>query len=338
MNPSSKDQLIEASVLPKTTDLDDNFQFKKVIDDIIDKIILKIEFETKVNYLYPKDVEEKEEPILPCYHGSFNASEIAALIGKNPNITKTQALYNLLIKNHKFKNAIDRLNVKLNLNKNKEIINKSIKKLCTDINRIANNATKLIVNDLDDLKIHIKSDIKIAMKNLDAINDKKLIDKIEAEMQSEIYKKRGVNLEAQALNEHEIDKNIQITRRNDKLYEYKSKNKLYKIYGRIDGFNDIENCIIEIKNRINRKEFIPSYDYIQCLIYMQLTSYKKCYLIECYADKSKKQTLIEWEKSCLKEIHDKLSELVIFIRKLTNKDVNDLVVRYSQEYLELNCV
>ena len=289
-------------------------EVNRLLNDLIEKVIQ--------NDL----IFNSSTPVMQNYFGSFNAHEIASLIGKNPNVSKDQALYSLLYRNPTFKQLIDKMNRELNLNQTKKKVEDSVKLFKREITDIANAIT---IQSDDDLKEIIRQTI---VSKLNANLDQTIISKIENEIKSEVFKLRGRILESQCLNEHEIDKNVKITKRNDKVYEHWCHYKTYKLIGKIDGMNENENCVIEVKNRMFKREIIPQYDYIQCVIYMKLTNKKKCYLIERNPDSTRRETLFEWSQEFFNFINNKLIELVYLIRKMTRKDLIDLIKSCNDNY------
>ena len=304
-------------------------EIRTLLNDMLDKIVKP----ERLNLLIRID----EQPILPNHYVCvFNASEVAVILNENPYVSKSRGLYEYLIKIYQFKKIMDGFNFISNLNKEEKIVKNVIKKFEPELKTIADAASGNLFYAIDELNSFISSNINIMVANLivsENIKSEKLASIIKSQFHSEVNKRRGNNLEHKSLDEIELNKNIRITRRNTEKFEKRSKNHLYKLVGKIDGFNENENCVIEVKNRLNKKEALPFYDYIQCIVYMRLTNTKKCNLYECYSDGFKNENLIEWNQTCFDNIDTKLTEFVNFVRRITKNDLHSLVRKYHEEYV-----
>ena len=226
-------------------------------------------------------IDNQDPAIIPNYHCAFNVSEVAIVIGENPHVSTTKALYEYLIKIPSFKRIIDRKNFQQNLNKEDKFVKNLIKTFEIPLKQIVSELIQKRLEDMDE------------------------------------------------------EKNIKITNRNTEKIEEWSRNKFYKLIGKVDGISIVnhEKCVIEVKNRMIKRDSLPIYDYIQCILYMKLTKTKKCYLYECYSDGSKKETLIEWNQEVYKNIDIKLTEFVNLIRQIRLEDINILIKKHQNEYV-----
>lgn len=85
------------------------------------------------------------------------------------------------------------------------------------------------------------------------------------------------------------------------FYKYQLTDDV-RLVGRIDGrLENDEETIVEIKNRRNRLfHRIPEYENIQIQVYMFLTGAPKCFFIERYNDKTKTYD-VEYDEAYFKE-------------------------------------
>lgn len=236
----------------------------------------------------------------------YNASEIAALINKNPYKTQDEIIHNILCKFKKVENKADLDNFKsiskddttklLDLFYKNSYLNKTQfndyleklnnvktedQKLKLDKN-IMENITKNCINTSNtnhclNLQKKIDENIDNVLKNKDNSELKKYLN-------GHINKKRGIKNEDKIIKEYSKKYNKKITDNNSKLYKIHLFDiEKYKIYicGKIDGIENDE--LIEVKNRKNRLfTFIPEYEQIQIQIYFKLTGLSTGKLIQNY--------------------------------------------------------
>ena len=236
----------------------------------------------------------------------YNASEIAALINKNPYKTSDEIIHNILCKLNKVENKTDLENFKsisktetkklLDLFLNNSYLNKEqVDTYLTTLNnikteddklkldkKIMENITKecVNINNTDDCK---KLQTKIDA-NIDSVLKEKDNSHIKNYMNGFINKKRGIKNEDKIIKEYSKKNKTKITDNNSKLYKIHlftiNKHNIY-ICGKIDGIENDE--LIEVKNRKNRLfTFIPEYEQIQIQIYFKLTGLTTGKLIQNY--------------------------------------------------------
>jgi hypothetical protein len=238
----------------------------------------------------------------------YNASDIAALINKNPYKTSDEIIHNILCKIKKVENKTD-------INKFKNINNDDTLKLLNLFNNnneitkkefdIYKNKLKNVKNEDDKLKLDKEIIEKVSKKcintektnecidlqkylenNIDKILDNKNTKEIKDYINGFINKKRGLQNEGKIIQQYSKKHKTNITDNNSKLYKLKLFSfDLYNIYicGKIDGIENDE--LIEVKNRKNRLfSYIPEYETIQIEVYFKLTGLKKGKLIQNYND------------------------------------------------------
>jgi len=233
----------------------------------------------------------------------FNASDIAALINKNPYKNSEDVIYDILCKINKEENKRE-LNKFNNISKNETInlLNNLYKseEISTDnLNKFKEKLEKVKSDEensrLNKELIEVISKDCVNAKNTDDClkKQKSLEDKIKKNLKRSnedignylngfINKKRGIKNEKQIIENFSKKNNVVIKENNSKLYKLKlftkNENSFY-ICGKIDGIED--DTLIEIKNRKNRLfSFIPEYEKIQVEIYLRLTNMKKGKLIQ----------------------------------------------------------
>ena len=275
------------------------------------------------------DDYDEDDYIDSKYTGKFTASEIAALIGKHEYRSVAQALYKILLKNEKFESLIEEVKRETN-NKNELIVNKYVYRASKDLKRIIEEVSE----DKKTTKIdsYIDDQISVIMSNMKISDqeDNLMARRVQKEMRSRVNMARGTKLEHLSLDQLELQHGIKVSKRNSKLYKYECKE--FILSGKIDGFDEENVCVIEVKNRVKYVENPPHYDMIQCVIYMKLTNSKKCLLVESFPDKAMRQTLLEWNQEEYDEIHENLCDLVKRVRKMTKTEVKELIKKYDADY------
>lgn len=179
-----------------------------------------------------------------------------------------------------------------------------------EVTSAVQNAIKNICKEEHRPKIIIEK----AMKNSEV---QKFI-KTNSEVQ-EVCKKintiRGSALEETSTNLFEKTYKAPILHRNSKCYIWKSDK--YLIAGRVDGLTD--DAIIETKTRRRVWKTIPEYDVIQLRCYMKLCNKQIGYLNEQFPDGTSRSTKIEWNDSEWNDIQVAISCAIIEFESLYSK-------------------
>jgi hypothetical protein len=275
-----------------------------------------------------------QEPISPNYHAYIYASEIASLIGEHPHRSQNASIYSMLQR--------DAYNFSIVINEIKVDTSNRIEKNVTDLitrayTMMDNFAIELQKEkNFEDLNELLSSKTEQVVKSLSekyklVRENEKLRKRLEKSVKDRLRLSRGLKLEGASLNLLEKEKMKSITNRNTQSYQYKCDH--YTICGKVDGIIADEKCIIEIKNRIAPLKEVPLYDKIQCLVYLKLTGYEKCLLVECFPNQSKRETLIEYSADELDRIIQKLVEVVEIIRKFDRNDVKRMIEQDDIEQL-----
>ena len=269
----------------------------------------------------------------------YNASDIAALINKNPYKTSDEIIHNILCKINKVENKTD-INKFKNINnddtlkllnlfkKNDEITLEEFNIYEKKLNSIKNFDDKLkldkeIIEKVSKKCINTKTTTNcLELQNKLEKNIDKILNKDTKEIKEYINgfinKKRGIKNESKIIQQYSKKYNTNIKENNSKLYKIKlfeiDKYNIY-ICGKIDGIEN--NQLIEVKNRKNRLfEFIPEYEQIQIEVYFKLTGLKKGKLIQNYND-TQSIILIEQNNDLWNIIENEL-------KTISNKIINNI--------------
>lgn len=141
--------------------------------------------------------------------------------------------------------------------------------------------------DLNNIELYKQNEItklKLKIKNKDILNE---LIKI---LNNKINCNYGIKNESNFIkyyNNINNNNNIEIDNTYYKKNIYNTKNNWYLI-GFIDGYNNNDNCVIEIKSRVYKLfNIIKDYEKDQIYCYMYLTNKKKCKLIEFFQKNNK---------------------------------------------------
>lgn len=108
---------------------------------------------------------------------------------------------------------------------------------------------------------------------------------IQKTVTSHVNKSRGTEHEAKIIDKYEKKHETVVKDRNSKLYTIHVCG--ITIYGRIDGYDEKNNKLIEVKNRRNNLfGYIPEYERVQCEIYMKMLKVDTCTHVEQYGDET----------------------------------------------------
>ena len=220
----------------------------------------------------------------------FNASEIAALIGKNPYKKQAEAIQDCWNR-HARKRGIDAPKIPVAmleamkvLSRNKEVVGT----LKEDI-KVTSASTKTSKETESE---NTKLVTKIAGMELKPEEKKILQDYA----QSKLFTNYGTRSEE---NVHDIYKELtgQTILTENRMLK-KDMPQGFQVGGKIDGQLD-DGTVIEIKNRTRRLfHELKEYENVQVQVYLQVLDQLKAHLVECYDDGTKKHlNIIEVERN-----------------------------------------
>lgn len=137
-------------------------------------------------------------------------------------------------------------------------------------------------------------------------------ERIVQEARSEIYRATGILQEQQGLDLAAKKQGKTFEDGNKKFYKLEVPGKPFGgvLWGLIDGFDKESNTIIEHKQRQNRLFYkIPSYERIQCFIYMKMLGVRRVQLIQTFEGEQSEHTIV-WDEEEWATIYNGLVECV----------------------------
>jgi hypothetical protein len=260
-----------------------------------------------------------------------NATKVAALLGRNKFESKDKAFFDFLqnanptfspLTSHKCPCSTWQEYIK-GKQKHQDILSSVVK---TKIKTIIDEQSLLASQATSDVKVssvlrETEGLIANVLTENDCIDGKDCFLK---ECTKEVVKTRGTLLEEKALNSMEEELNDVVTakvktnypnqrmisERNTKLRYIRAP--AFSIGGKIDGYDEVENVVIEIKNRM-RKTYASTtpYDFeiVQVILYMKMMRLegKDCcaaIIREVFPDGSSRSTTIDWSEEEWRKIEE----------------------------------
>ena len=261
----------------------------------------------------------------------INASEVAALIGKNKFKSSGDVLYRIWEKYfyHDIHNTILRLKEKsvkvIPKETDEEVVNRITKESGADLK----NEMKKCMNTKDVNKLReTKKDVINKIEKSNISKEKK--NEFKKSLENVANTNFGTINERDILQEYMVKTNNNATT-NNTYYKKKIGDSVINdeviewfIIGKVDALvvssnDNCSNIVIEIKNRIYRyfKE-VREYEKIQTFVYMFLLGYRQSHLVEALKDKKCDINIIEinYDEDYWKEIVNEIKKFIDFFSNI----------------------
>ena len=261
----------------------------------------------------------------------INASEVAALIGKNKFKSSGDVLYRIWEKYfyHDIHNTILRLKEKsvkvIPKETDEEVVNRITKESGADLK----NEMKKCMNTKDVNKLReTKKDVINKIEKSNISKEKK--NEFKKSLENVANTNFGTINERDILQEYMLKTNNNATT-NNTYYKKKIGDSVINdeviewfIIGKVDALvvssnDNCSNIVIEIKNRIYRyfKE-VREYEKIQTFVYMFLLGYRQSHLVEALKDKKCDINIIEinYDEDYWKEIVNEIKKFIDFFSNI----------------------
>ena len=261
----------------------------------------------------------------------INASEVAALIGKNKFKSSGDVLYRIWEKYfyHDIHNTILRLKEKsvkvIPKETDEEVVNRITKESGADLK----NEMKKCMNTKDVNKLReTKKDVINKIEKSNISKEKK--NEFKKSLENVANTNFGTINERDILQEYMLKTNNNATT-NNTYYKKKIGDSVINdeviewfIIGKVDALvvssnDNSSNTVIEIKNRIYRyfKE-VREYEKIQTFVYMFLLGYRQSHLVEALKDKKCDINIIEinYDEDYWKEIVNEIKKFIDFFSNI----------------------
>lgn len=247
----------------------------------------------------------------------INASEVAALVGKNPYKSQDEAIQDCWNRNKKGLPPLEIMRAKKVCRKNKDV-DAAYSKMIEDIKKTETNADviekkaefsekikTIMVGKVDEEITNVKESFEQDLMYAKNESDKKDIQKLYDQRMQNLNQKRSEAVEeAQQVEKVAISKfNTNYGTRKESnvgasyaevtgmTVEKTNKRHTWDIHpgfevvGKFDGFAD-DGTLVEIKNRMRRLfGVVKEYENVQVHIYMKMANVTNAHLVEKFEDK-----------------------------------------------------
>lgn len=139
-------------------------------------------------------------------------------------------------------------------------------------------------------------------------SDKDERSRLAKEIAGMVSKQRGIQNETAILNNYETQRNVRVTERNARMYRKDCGS--YQLIGKIDGYVESQNRVVDSKERTRPWPKVPLYDEIQLRTYMILTGAAEAELVERFPDGTTRTTKYMNDVEKWKPIQDLLEKTV----------------------------
>ena len=238
----------------------------------------------------------------------ISASNVAGLIGLHNYKSKEEVMYSLLCKNKLTKELLKDIESKTNRRPFdqvfKDVLKDSSVAQCVRQGIDKAQETEDVQAVLNDVKSKANTIVQLRWIQY----PKDVQERLVQEVAGVVSKQRGLRNENTILDTYEIDRDVKVTERNTKMCQ--KMFPTFKLIGRIDGYVESENRIVDSKDRTRYWETVPIYDEIQLRCYMNLLDAKESELIERFPNRTVRHTKFTNDEDKWKVIESALEQSV----------------------------
>lgn len=249
---------------------------------------------------------------------SISASTVASLIGLNPYRPRHESMYAVMRKETTLKERMTRLE-----NENQLVQYEAIRRKLAwapEVRHVVNLGVREAQTNQNIPAIVERAGEAIntvARMRFPTIPDD-VREALVKECASDIQKQRGLQNEDAVLNEYESTTQTIVTQRNTCM-RYANCGT-YKLCGRIDGYVESLNRIVDSKERTRHWPSVPIYDEIQMRVYMELMECPEAELVERFPNGKTRNTVYTRDAAIWKTIHDSLEKVAAEMRDAASSD------------------
>lgn len=216
----------------------------------------------------------------------ISASKVAGLIGKNPYKNSYEIVYELLCKDKHIKNQISDIEKATNRRPFNSVVNDLLRESSVRSCVVSGLREAQHTQDVTGVLERVETQAKDIVNRPEFAPD--VQTRLATEIRGQVSKQRGLRNESSILNSYETQQNVRVTERNTKTLR-KDYGK-FRLIGRIDGYVESENRIVDSKDRTRKWTSVPEYDEIQLRCYMDMTGATESELVERFPDGSVRTT------------------------------------------------
>lgn len=243
----------------------------------------------------------------------ISASKVAGLIGVHPYQDANEVAYEIMCKDKLIKARIADIEKAHGRRPFSVIVNEVLKE--DGIRECVNKAlrdcrrTDDVVSVLEN--VESQASVLLHLRHPEYTPD--LREQLVSEVRGKVSKQRGLQNENHILNKYETDQEVKVTERNTKMIR-KEYGK-FRLIGRLDGFVESENRIVDSKDRTRVWDSVPVYDEIQLRCYMSMTGATEAVLIERFPNGETRHTKFYNEVDKWKTLQSAIERAVQYMTK-----------------------
>jgi hypothetical protein len=207
----------------------------------------------------------------------ISASKVAGLIGLNSYARPHEVMYDILKKDKLIKARISDLERALGYRPFAVVLHEILKE--QDVKECVRNAIQRCRHEsVEDILPEVEQTAGLILSLRHAEFAEPLKEMLVHEIRGQISKHRGITNEKAILDGYETARDVKVVERN--VRNIKKEYGKFRLIGRIDGFVESENRIVDSKERTRFWESVPIYDEIQMRCYMNMMGAAEAELIE----------------------------------------------------------
>ena len=242
------------------------------------------------------------------YIPEISASNVAGLIGLHNYKSKEEVMYSVMSKNKLIRELIKDIEMKTNRRPFdqicKDVLKDSSIAMCVKQGISKAQVTTDVQSVLDEVKSKANTIVQLRWTQY----PKDVQERLVQEVSGVVSKQRGLKNENTILDAYEVEREVKVTERNTKVCQ--KVFPTFKMIGRIDGYVESENRIVDSKDRTRFWNNVPIYDEIQLRCYMNMLNAKESELIERFPDRSVRHTKFTNDEDKWKVIESAIEQSV----------------------------
>jgi hypothetical protein len=217
----------------------------------------------------------------------ISASKVAGLIGLNSYARPHEVMYEVLKKDKLIKARISDLERALGYRPFADVLHEILKE--QDVKECVRNAIQRCRHEsVENILPEVEQTAGLILSLRHAEFAEPLKEMLVHEIRGQISKHRGITNEKAILDGYEVAREVKVVERN--VRNIKKEYGKFRLIGRIDGFVESENRIVDSKERTRFWESVPIYDEIQMRCYMNMMGAAEAELIERFPNGDTRHT------------------------------------------------
>lgn len=249
----------------------------------------------------------------------ISASKVAGLIGLNTYVRPHEVMYDILKKDKLIKGRIADLEKTLGYRPFADVLNEVLKE--RDVKECVRNAIQRCrYESVEDILPDVEQSAGLILSLRHPEYMEPLKEMLVREIRGQISKHRGITNEKAILDGYENARDVKVVERNAR--NIRKEYGKFRLIGRIDGFVESENRIVDSKERTRFWESVPIYDEIQMRCYMNMMGAAEAELIERFPDGQTRHTKFVNDPAKWAIIQDAITKAVAEMNTTLQGDEN----------------